>query len=141
MDTPSFILADYGIKPTRAHRDDAGYDIFTPSPVTIPVGGMAIVDTGVFTVMPLGKMFFHILPKSGLATEGLFVNGGVIDSGYTGSISVVLFNFGKDPIRFAVGDKIAQGVFMPYATTDDDDEFHHDQSGERKDKGFGSTGA
>ena len=51
----------------------------------------------------------RIAPRSGLTVKHhLDVGAGVIDSGYTGNIGVVLFNHGSNDYLVHSGDRIAQ---------------------------------
>ena len=78
--------------------------------------------------------------KSGLNVNCGLTSEGVIDSGYTGSIVVKLYNHGKNAVLIEQGMKISQLVILPIITpfllmVDSLDET------ERGDGGFGSTGA
>jgi dUTP pyrophosphatase len=68
-------------------------------------------DTGVHVEIPEGYVGF-IKSKSGLMVNHDIVTDGTIDSHYTGSITVKLFNLGKKPYRVHAGDKIAQLVII-----------------------------
>ena len=65
---------------------------------------------------------------------------GVIDSDYygnadnDGNIAFAFTNHGSEPLQVNVGDKIGQGIFLPFLLTDDDK-----ADGERV-GGMGSTG-
>ena len=60
---------------------------------------------------------------------------GIIDSDYYPNEFKGLFmNISKEPVTIAKGQRIMQGVFVKYLTTDDDN-----ANGERT-GGFGSTG-
>lgn len=64
---------------------------------------------------------------------------GTIDAGYTGSISIVIFNFSPIKKVFEKGDKVAQLVLQKIKTpTLVEVESFEDT--ERGDGGFGSTG-
>ena len=107
------VLDDGAFVPERAHEADAGYDLKTPFDTVIRPGGSAIIDTGVHIAIPMGY-FGKIESKSGLnVNHGIVSCGGVIDSGYTGSIRVKLYNFGRLPYTFRTGDKIAQLIIQP----------------------------
>lgn len=133
------VLDNGAFIPGRAHEADAGYDLKTPFDTVIRPGGSAVIDTGVHIAIPMGY-FGKIESKSGLnVNNGIVSCGGVIDSGYTGSIRVKLYNFGRLPYTFRTGEKIAQLIIQPcilpeliitdkLAKTD------------RGNKGFGSTG-
>ncbi len=77
--------------------------------------------------------------KSGLNVNHGLVSEGVIDSGYTGSICVKLYNHGKNPYIVKPGDKISQLVIMPILTPELE-LVEHLEDTERGDNGFGSTG-
>ena len=132
------MLDDGAILPTRAHRADAGLDLYTPHDVFINGGCSAAVDTGVHMGIPYG-FFGDIRSKSGLLFKHDIFTDGTIDSGYTGSIQVKILNLGTEPYRFKAGDKIAQIVIkrceLPelckVAMMDDT---------ERGKNGFGSSG-
>ena len=51
-----------------------------------------------------------------------------------GHFMIVVLNLSTEPITVPAGEKIAQGIFMKYFTTDDDEPIHQIRSG-----GFGST--
>ena len=70
--------------PVRAHRGDAGADLFATTDVVLAPGERALVGTGIALALPLGTVGL-VHPRSGLAArEGLsIVNApGTVDSGY-----------------------------------------------------------
>lgn len=129
--------------PTKAHRDDAGYDLMTPEEFDVPPAGpkgagVAVIDTGVHMLIPRGQ-YGSIRSKSGLNVRQDLTTDGVIDSGYTGSIVVKLYNHGNRRRFFNAGDKIAQIIIQAYrmhelAQIDSLPET------ERGNNGFGSSG-
>ena len=125
--------------PERGHNADAGLDLRTVEAVTVPAGGSAVFDTGVCVAIPEGY-WGKLESKSGLNVKHSVVSlGGTIDSGYTGSIRVKLYNFGKEDYRFERGDKIVQLVIMPCAYFPMEEVESLDET-ERGNNGFGSTG-
>ena len=88
--------------------------------------------------IPSGFVGF-IKSKSGMNIKHSIQSEGVIDSGYTGSINVKLFNHGSRDVRIEKGQKIAQIVLLPIVTPDLElaDSLRET---ERGDSGFGSTG-
>ena len=124
--------------PERAHKLDAGYDLRTPERKVIHPGGSIIVDTGVHVQIPDGYVGF-LKSKSGLNVHNDLTGTGTIDAGYTGSITVKLYNHGVQPHVFNAGDKIIQIVFLPIYTPELElvDEL---EDTERGASGFGSTG-
>lgn len=102
--------------PTRAHRQDAGLDIyFSPlegAAVRVKPGQSVLLETGVKVEVPSGCMF-QIMNKSGIASKTQLITGAcVVDEGYDGEIFVNLQNIGKDIQFIDPGQKIAQGVFV-----------------------------
>lgn len=148
------IMLDKGAKmPTRAHKTDAGYDLYSKEDFFVPrsvaicpmAGGDALVcvgaaatDTGVHVEIPEGYVGM-VKSKSGLNVKHGLTAEGVIDCGYTGSIVVKLYNHTDNYYRVEKGDKIAQLVIMPIITPDLElvDKF---EETERGDGGFGSSG-
>lgn len=134
------IMLEPGAKmPTRGHTDDAGLDLYTREEVTIEPWGSAVFDTGVHMAFPRGT-YGKIESKSGLNVKYSVVSlGGVIDSGFRGSITVKLYKLGKEPYTFLKGDKIAQIVVRhcEYPALILVDEL---EETERGNGAFGSTG-
>ena len=132
-------LDDGAFLPVRAHKTDAGLDLFSREDVTIWGGMSHTFDTGVHIELPKGY-YGKIESKSGLNVNDSVVScGGVIDEGYTGSIAVKLYNFGKHDKEFEAGDKIAQIIIQPYITPEIEVVDTLAET-ERGDAGFGSTG-
>lgn len=124
--------------PERAHEEDAGWDLRTPSGITVSRGGSVSIDTGVHVEIPKGFVGF-LKSKSGLNVKFGLTGEGVIDSGYTGSIVCKIYNNGTGFYKFNAGEKITQLVFLPIP----DVELHEVKNfkmSERGDNGFGSTG-
>jgi dUTP pyrophosphatase len=130
LDSGSFV-------PKRAHRNDAGLDLFGISEVIVPANGMAVADTGCHAQIPIDHVGF-VKSKSSLMLKGITTDG-TIDCGYTGSIRVVLFNHSNQDVMLQAGQKIAQLVILPIVTPTVEIVAHLDST-ERGDGGFGSTG-
>lgn len=127
------------ILPTRAHKDDAGLDLYATKDAVIFRDGSEIFDTGVHVAIPEGYVGF-LKSKSGLNINNGLQSAGVIDSGYTGSIRVKLYNHSHKMVRIKRGQKISQLVILPIITPELEivDEL---EATERGDGGFGSSGA
>lgn len=125
--------------PKRAHSADAGFDLYAPKMDLVPKHGSCVIDTGVHIAIPKGVAGV-LISKSGLNVKHSIVSDGLIDSGYTGSIKVKLYNFSGESYFIERGDKISQIVFIPihepllFQTDKPLDET------ERGDSGFGSSG-
>ena len=106
--------------PRRQHPGDAGYDLHANETLTISVGATKLVRCGFKMAIPRGFVGF-ICPRSGMALKrGVTVlNGpGVIDPGFEDEVGVVLINLGDRHFEVAVGDRIAQIVFVETAAVD-----------------------
>ena len=126
------------IMPNRAHRTDAGLDLYAPEDVTIWPHYRKSIDTGVHVEIPEGYVGL-LTSKSGLMAKHGILSSGTIDSGFTGSIKAVLFNLSDDALTVKKGQKITQLVLFPIITPDLEvvDELGDTERGEG---GFGSTG-
>ena len=138
------MLDDGAFAPESAHEADAGYDLRTPIDFRVPARGYAKIDTGVHIAIPKGYVGF-LKSKSGLNVRDHLTGEGVIDSGYTGSIVVKLYNHEDNwnkiyaEKKFKRGDKIIQLVLLPIIKPDIEIVDHLEDT-ERGTGGFGSTG-
>ena len=138
------VMLDEGAKmPERAHEADAGLDLYSPVKTILPVqtawtDGSVCIDTGVHIEIPAGYVGM-IKSKSGLNVNFGVTSEGVIDSGYTGSIMVKLYNHGKQPVQIEKGQKISQLVLLPIITPELELVDGMEKT-ERGAGGFGSTG-
>ena len=131
-------------KPTKAHPSDAGYDLYARMDVDLAAGGTVRVDTGVQVLIPDGYVGL-VQPRSSYSSAGVGTVTGVIDAGYTGSISVVLSS--KSDLKIYAGSRIAQLVIVPLPEIRlvEGDVMSHksdvmSHKSERGCGGFGSTG-
>ena len=125
--------------PEKGHDADAGYDLRTPKRVVIHRGDSACIDTGVHIEIPEGY-YGKLESKSGLNVKASVVSlGGVIDSGYTGSIVAKLYNLGDTDYVFSKGDKVVQIVFHRHESPEFELVSKLGET-ERGNGGFGSTG-
>ena len=143
-------MYDNAILPTRAHEDDAGYDLYASASeygyvsgiIGIPPLSSVKIYTGVAFQIPEGYVGL-VFARSGLGiNKGLTPRNcvGVIDSNYRGEIMVSLHNDNeKETKEVAIGDRIAQIVVVPYLKYDIHvvDELDDTDRGE---EGLGSSG-
>lgn len=157
------ILMDEGCEdliPSKAHRDDAGYDLRSKEDITLAPMSVTLVHTGVHICMHpkidrsmgLDIVQYHMLAdvrsRSGLALkQGLFVlnSPGTIDQSYKGEICAIMFNTKQEPYQIKRGDRIAQLVFLYQPITHlisvNKEKFESlDTDSDRGSGGFGSTG-
>lgn len=102
-----------------------------------------LVPTGIKAYMPEDEVLLLANRSSNTFKRNLSLpNGiGVIDSDYydnpnnEGEIFVQVLNYGVRPLHIKKGERVAQGIFIKYLKTDDDEPI----SSQRM-SGFGSTG-
>ena len=126
--------------PTKTHKDDAGWDLYSNENAVVYPGDKMVVKTGIALGIPRGY-YGRIAPRSGLAVKkGIDVLAGVVDAGYRNEIGVVLINHHTDN-QFAItkGDRIAQIIFERVDPFDLEEVAELD-SAERGMGGFGSSG-
>lgn len=128
--------------PERSTKDSAGYDFFSPVNVTIEPGQKELIWTDVKAYMQSQEvLIIDVRSSMGMKKDLMLSNTiGVIDKDYynnesnEGNIGINLRNIGDHPVTIEIGDKIAQGIFIPYLIAD---------SGNTEDTrtgGIGSTG-
>lgn len=100
-------------------KGDAGYDLYPmiSTDVVLKPNETILVGTGISMQMETYpyRYTFLVVPRSGTGSKGLLIaNGtGVIDSGYTGEIKLVLWNRTDENIVIQKGVACAQGIFVP----------------------------
>ena len=134
----NIILDNGAFMPGFAHKTDAGSDLRSPICAIVPARGNVVIDTGVHVEIPEGYTIF-LKSKSGLNVKHNLIGEGVVDSGFSGSIRVKLYNLGDTDYQILRGDKIIQMVILPcgYCEFTEVEQF---ADSERGDGGFGSTG-
>src|SRR6187401_3435895 len=98
----------------------AGFDLAASADVLIAPGTIALVPTGLVIEVPAGHFLGVFARSSTPLKRGLMVaNGvGIIDSDYCGpadEVKIEVFNFTANPVSVRRGDRLAQGVLLPYA--------------------------
>ncbi len=127
--------------PSRAHHDDAAFDLRARVEMELGLAEPVLVPTGVFMELPAGYEA-QVRPRSGLALKHALTvlnSPGTIDAGYRGEVRVIMLNAGKEPFRVSRGDRIAQMVVnrLPDVELQQVSELSVSARGEG---GFGSTG-
>jgi dUTP pyrophosphatase len=125
--------------PTRAYRDDAGYDLYATESVYIEPGQTVKVSVGIAASIPAGHVGF-LSARSSMNARGLLTHTGIIDCGYTGELSAVFTNLTRQSQQLGQGQRIAQLVIVPIYQGEVEEVAHLEPS-ERGDGGFGSSGA
>lgn len=132
-----------GIIPTRATSGSCGYDFATPVAVECLPHTVTKIKTNIKAVFPKGTVLMLFVRSSvGIKKQLMLANGtGIIDSDFynnpdnEGNITIALYNYGDEPQTFSAGDRIAQGIFVKYCTTMDDNAVSTQRNG-----GIGSSG-
>ena len=128
--------------PERATTGSAGYDFFVAEDIRIHPNEIALVPTGVKAQIDNGYYLQLAVRSSTPRKLGLILaNGiGIVDSDYynnpdnEGHIMFQVYNLSNgSSVTLHKGDRIGQGVFVPYGLTDND-EVDRIRTG-----GFGST--
>jgi dUTP pyrophosphatase len=127
-------------EPTRAHPDDAGFDLYVAQNVYVQPGEFVDVRSGVAVQLPPGYWGMLTGRSSTLRKRGLLVNPGIIDNGYRGELFAGVWNLGQTTVRVHEGERLAQ--LIPIMGTDEWAMQRVDQldQAERGTQGFGSTG-
>lgn len=129
--------------PTRSDHRSAGYDFYLPTDVTLLPAQKTLIWTDVKAYMQEDEyLALHIRSSLGIK-QGIILSNitGIIDSSYysnagnDGNIGISLLNTSGVGVELKAGERVMQGIFQKYLTTDDD----FPQSGERT-GGIGSSG-
>lgn len=111
MEVPVRLLSETARLPSRAHEDDAAFDLYADAALSLAPGERAAVPTGIALALVPGTSGL-VLPRSGLAARhGVTVLNapGLIDPGYRGEVMVILLNTDPaEPFTIERGDRIAQ---------------------------------
>ena len=114
--------------PKRATSKSAGYDFYAPTKLELAPGQTVTVATGIRALMP-DNWCLMIFPRSGLGFKyKLRLNNtvGIIDADYAdsdneGHIFIRMTNESDKPLEIEQGSAFAQGIFVQYMLTEDDD--------------------
>lgn len=128
--------------PRRATQGSAGYDFFSPVDFTLSSGEFIKIPTGIRVRIDAGWVLM-LFPRSGQGFKyrlQLYNSVGIIDSDYfeadnEGHIQIKIVNANEEGKTLVVrkGEAFAQGVFLPFGVTTDDD------TTDVRTGGFGST--
>lgn len=124
--------------PSRAHKQDAGLDLYADDNYTLLPEDTAEIKTNIKMKIPENHVGL-IWDKSGMAKNGLHTMGGVIDSNYRGEIIVLIKNLSHDIFNIQRGQKIAQILIQKIELPEITEGKINDNT-ERNDGIFGSSG-
>jgi dUTP pyrophosphatase len=119
----------------------AGFDLAASRAMTVQPGEVTLVPTGLVIEVPAGHFLGIFARSSTPLKRGLMVaNGvGIVDSDYCGptdEVKIEVYNFTAAPVAVRPGDRLAQGVVMPYVRA----QFQEQDASRPARGGFGSTG-
>ena len=128
--------------PKRSTKESAGYDFESIVDFTLSPGEIKKIPTGIKADMNSGEVLFLIVRSSmGFKYNVRLCNQvGVIDKDYynnpdnEGHMWIKLENHGDKDYIVSKGDKIMQGLFMPFLTVDNEENIESVRT-----SGIGST--
>ena len=112
--------------PLRGTKTSAGYDMSIPLTVTIPSHNKKLIWTNVKAYMQENEVLtLHIRSSIGIKKGLRMANTvGIIDQDYynnpsnEGNIGICLVNDTDEDIVLEEGERVAQGIFMPFLVSD-----------------------
>ncbi len=118
--------------PSRETMYSAGYDFFALNSFILAPGEIIKIPTGIKVSMEDDEvLYIHVRGKQGFKYNVRLINQtGIIDkdyynnSGNEGHIWIGLQNQGNKDYIVNKGDGIAQGIFLKYLLTDDDEKYN-----------------
>lgn len=127
--------------PVRATKNSIAYDFYSTVNITIQPQTSEMFWTDVKAIFNNDEALL-INVRSSMGKQPIMIANtqGWIESDYAnnpdndGNIGFRLFNLGNTPYEIHVGDRIGQGMFIKYLTTDDD------EATAQRMGGFGSSG-
>ena len=132
----------YYHEPTRGTKNSAGYDFYAPNEYTVRPNEIVKIWTDVKAYMQPNE-FLMLDVRSSMGGKFMLANTiGIIDSDYygnvdnDGNIGFFLKNISEQTQLIRKGDRIGQGLFLKYLTTDNDNFISETRKG-----GHGSTDA
>lgn len=134
-----YCVRETALAPEYKTDGAAGFDIAVIERVVLAPNQKKLVRTGLIVKPPDG-CFTAIFARSSLQKRWLALANsvGVVDRDYCGpedEIMVALWNFGDNIVMLDAGERVAQGIFMPYRRG----AFEPFTPGQTSRGGFGST--
>ena len=128
--------------PTRGTKNSAGYDFYSPDEYMVKPNEIVKIWTDVKAYMQSDE-FLMLNVRSSMGGKFMLANTiGIVDSDYysnsnnDGNIGIFLKNISDQTQLIKQGERIGQGLFLKYLTTDNDDFISETRKG-----GHGSTNA
>lgn len=133
------------VVPKKAHKTDAGFDLYCTETSIDWAKQELLCHTGLAFEIPEGHAGL-IFPRSSISNKPLMLHNsvGIIDSDYRGEVTAKFVitdqrEFLQNDGSYHPGDRIAQMVIMPYPEVEFEEADDLSET-ERGDGGYGSTG-
>ena len=100
------------VMPTKAHPTDVGYDLYCPFEFSLGSYETKIIDFHIKIGLEPGWEA-QVRNRSGIVVNYhtmIPIGVGTIDPDYRGTIMATFFNFGREPVTFKSGSRVAQLV-------------------------------
>lgn len=128
--------------PTRGSKVSAGYDFYSPVDITLKPNEKTCAWSDVKAYMQEGEVLLLFVRSSIGIKKGLALSNGtgVIDADYysnssnDGNIGIALYNYSDKIVEIKKGERICQGVFVPFLEAD------NGNTDKKRVGGIGSTG-
>ena len=133
-------LSENATIPTKAHLEDACYDVYCPMDTVLPPNSITKIKLDFSVECPDGyKLCFY--SRSGLASKGILLSNsvGIVDQNYRGCCMVALYNTTDKDYKIQKGDRIIQCALekvIPFEIIEVDQLSDTDRGA----GGFGSSG-
>ena len=128
--------------PTRGSKVSAGYDFYSPVDIILKPNEKTCVWSDIKAYMQEGEVLLLFVRSSIGIKKGLALSNGtgVIDADYysnssnDGNIGIALYNYSDRIVEIKKGERICQGVFIPFLEAD------NGNTDKKRVGGIGSTG-
>ena len=98
--------------PERKRKEDAGYDFYLNSDVTLRAHTVTIIDTGVCVELPKGTAGLLAM-RSSICKQNLIIQQPLIDENYRGEIHGMIYNANDEDISFKAGERLYSLFVFP----------------------------
>ena len=132
------LLHPYAKIPIKKHPYDAGYDCYLIQDLVLPPYSSTKFPLG-FAIQIKPSQMLTIRSRSSTKSLGISCTQTTCDAGYTGQLFGFLINHTSEIVRFSIGERVVQLVFISLASPEPIIPGQLDWS-DRNSSGFGSSG-
>ena len=133
-----FKLLDDALLPEKMEIGTA-YDLKACNDVEIPSQEVVTIDTKVQIYLE-DNLIGIIMGRSGHASKGLYVHTGLIDTLFTGTLKIIIFNLSQTNFKFRRNARVAQLLILEQPTVAMAQVKEIASKSSRNDQCLGSTG-